>query len=323
MSDIAGIGSIAQAAVGLTEYIFGSHSSTATDSNTSGSASTTVSETDDTSNSSTTNSNSTTTNSADPAVIASLKQLASTAMSNSTDPTQTQNLLTGILQQAGDAMTSIFGTQNQAGIYNSSAAASQTNDILSRAGADAAQAILGYQTTEQGVADTALNQAASATATQTTNASSTTNSNTSATDTATTNASSQSTTTGSSSTSSGSSVVCTWMFQHKMLGAKKYYVVSQDLMNKTWYVQKGYLMFAAPLVSILERDHTTKLSRAIISIFSARTEHVCALRGLRGCKKSWYGRIARFAIATACVPTSFYFWLQHIGVLKQREVGMV
>ena len=76
---------------------------------------------------------STTANSADPDVIASLKGLAATALANSSDPSKTQGLISGILQNANDALTGVFGTQKSAGIYNGSTAQVQAGDTDARA----------------------------------------------------------------------------------------------------------------------------------------------------------------------------------------------
>lgn len=360
MSDATGIGGVAAAAVDLTKYILGVNTTTKMDTSgstnssavTSSNADTTVTSDTDTdvstrgsSNTSTSNFQQTDTNtktnnfvqnSADPGVISSLKNLASQAISNSNDPDKTTGLLKGILQTAGDAMSAIFGQQKQTGLYNSSATQSQNNDILSRAAADASQAILGYRTGQQQLADTALNQLLAATSTQQTTGNVSTQSITqgntfSDTETADNTATRQhnqastqvqgaSTTDQfakydqktNTSSSTGMSIVCTWMFQNKLLSPRKYYVSTEDLCRKPWYIQKGYLVAAAPLVSILKMSHTMRLSRGIISIFSARTEQVCASRGLRDCKKSYYGWFARSLVASYCFLPCFCFLLVHL-----------
>lgn len=337
MSD-GGIGGVATAAVNLTEYILGSQTKTSGSGTTvtDQHANTTVTSMSDTATNSTTNTatsgetdtktNNTVTNSADPGVIAMLKQLASTAIANSTDSAKTTGLLSGILQTAGDAMTAVFGQQKQAGVYNSSATTSQTNDILSRAGALAAQAILGYQTTEQQLAGSIGKNLLDATGTQTTigdvdtktNSLSSTvaNTNTHTSDTATTavtgGSTSNNVSSSTSKTSSGISVVCTWMWQNKLLGTKRYYVSSDDLDRKPSYIRNGYLVSARPLIFILKRDHTTRISRGIIAIFSARTEYVCASRGLKGCKKTKFGAFSRALIATYITPVSLFFYFHYL-----------
>lgn len=365
--DLTGIGSIASAAVDITKFLIGNNTVTNTNGSTNSAthADTTVSSESDvatdiatntdkrtlgtvttsgenktaTTNDVSTNTFNQISNSADPGVIAMLKQLAGTAISNSTDPSKTTGLLSGILQSAGDAMAAVFGQQKQAGVYNSASAQSVNNDILSRASADAAQAILGYKTGQQTLADTALNQLLGATSVQTTRGSSnqhTSNlvdqftSNTVATDmdeftsqiqqtrgqtinNVSTHAAGDaiSIVNQTSKSSTKASVVCTWMYSRKMLSARRYIIVTEDLRRKTWYVQKGYLLGAAPLVRQLQRSPTSLLSKLIISLFSARTEYVCSMKGLRGCKKTLYGGVARFLIACYSASPSIYILLKH------------
>lgn len=329
-------GSALQAAVDLAKYVIGVQTTTnSTTSGTSSSAtssgtavsdttdtnSTTQSETDTTGH---TTSLTTTQNTTDPGVVASLRDLAQTAITNSTDPSKTTGILSGILQQAGDAMTSIFGTQKQAGIYDSSSANTQAGDILSRAGAQAASAILGYRTSQQQLADTVLNQLGGFLSGVTTNnqtdsnqsIKALTNTNTHVQENAQTNAvgntESQVFSKTSSSSKTGMSVVCSWMYQKNMLTPRKYFVVTSDFEKKAWYIRKGYLTLAAPLVSILNEDHTNWKGRAIISIFRARTEEICAIRDPKGdAKKSLYGKFARASIAIICTLPSLYFWTIH------------
>src|ERR1700749_1731928 len=129
---MSGIGSALTGATQLAQYVIGMNSSTNSNTNGSGTSSSDVntSVSDDTSSDTKTNTASASTthsetdtsnvvqNSTDPGVISMLRNLASTAFSNSTDPSKTTGLLSGIIQQAGDAMTSIFGAQRNSGLYN-------------------------------------------------------------------------------------------------------------------------------------------------------------------------------------------------------------
>lgn len=256
---------------------------------------------------------------ADPGAIAMLRALATTAIGNSENPDATTGLLKGILQTAGDAMTKVFGQQSQAGLYNSSATAAQNNDILSRAGADAASAILGYKTNEQSIASGALDSILKATGQTTTNTYSDTASadNTGQITSAVAGTisdnkqNSSNVTVGESATQSSSktqqkgllnSVVCTWMFKHGFLSRQRYFVVITDFRTKPLHHQLGYIYTVAPLVRELNRDRTSLISRAVLWLFTHRTEYVCALHELPGCSRTWKGLISRAIVAAACTP---------------------
>jgi hypothetical protein len=335
MADVSGIGAIAGAAVDLAKFVIGQHTDATIQgtgktafSNQTDTATSAHSETDNTSTTNTdVQTSGSTINSADPGVIASLKALAQQAISNSNDPSKTTGLISGILQTAGDAMTQIFGQQKQAGIFNSASAASQNNDILSRASAQAASAVLGYQTQEQTIGSDALKSLLSATATQTTKGDTLTNSTT--TSKAVSDASSTASVANFGSTAQESqqkstsstkmSIVCTWMFRNKLLGARRYATSVADFEKKPWYIISGYLTFSRPLVAELERDSTSFFSRQILTIFSWRTEQVCAAHGLKGCKKSVRGWLARSLVASLCFLPCLYFWSIHI--LGGKTVG--
>lgn len=323
MSDIAGIGSIASAAVNLAEYVIGTNSTNTvtgnSSSNTSSYADTNVSSSSDTTSTTNTSSNQTTTNSADPGVIQTLKDLASTAISNSTDPTKTQGLLSGILQSANDAMTSVFGNQKQAGVYDSSATASQTGDILSRAAAQAASSILGYDTSQQQIAGTALNQLLGATAVQNVNANSTSTTDTNQTQSASTvvsgNTSSNATSTQTTKSSSGMSVVCTWMHMYDMLSTRDYVRVMKDFKRAyPWYSRAGYITMATPMVRWLEQDCTSRKSRAVLALFGSRTRYVCGERTI----KNWAAKkLIMLMVIPFGVPLMVTHW--YIRLFKDSK----
>jgi hypothetical protein len=231
-----------------------------------------------------------TTNSADPDVIANLKSLAAQAMSNANDPTKTQGLISGILQSAGDAMTSIFGAQKAAGGYAGGTSQVLTNDTNARATADAASAVLGYQTNEQTLASDALGKLL--TATSTTDVLNNTNStsqtaadsiqNASTTTHSTSVANQDTATTTSSTSKSSSSIVCTWMTKNGYLDRRDYLESMRQFQLKGEYTKRGYKLFAAPLVAELERDRNSWKSQAIRWVFSNRTNWVCGRRNWKG-----------------------------------------
>ena len=235
-------------------------------------------------------------NTADAGAISTLRNLAGAAIANSTDPNKTTDLLHGILQTAGDAMTAVFGKQSQSGGYNSAATAVQTGDITSRAAADAARDILSYRTGQQSLASNILNQILGVTGVKTTdqnvattgrvdtgigrNTGSTTYEQDFTKDYKDTQAQqtqdTDTTTQAHEKDKTGSSVVCTWMYENKLLSARRYYVVSKDYNKKPLYQKRAYLAVVAPLVRILRASHTSSRSRVILWVFGHRTR-VCLL----------------------------------------------
>lgn len=264
-----------------------------------------------------TNTSSTTSASADPGVIATLKALASTAIGNSTDPSKTTGILSGFLQSAGDAIGAIFGQQSQAGIYNSASTKVESNDVLSRASADAASAVLGYKTSQEQIAASALGQLLQATATtksntQTNQASSvasgsvtdtTVGSTKAATDTNIQVAGTKGGTISNSDTQTGISVVCTWMYRNGMLDRKKYVLVSRDFAAKPSYIIQGYLTTVHPLLKKVQKKETSLVSKATLAVFRARTDYICG-------EKYFGGWCARAIVAIGCAPASLYFFLK-------------
>jgi hypothetical protein len=342
--DVTGVGAIISAATDLAKYVIGVNTSTNTSGLTDTKSNVTTKVAADTDTTQTTTGRTTTTgqsitdttntqttqNFADPTVIAALKQFASTAISNSTDPNKTQGLLQGILQTAGDAMTSVFGQQSQSGIYNSSATRSQNDNILARASAMASQAILGYQTTEQGLAKDALSQLATSTAgttsTQTSRSETDTSNivdvnqivNTATHQAATTQVAGE--TSGASTSNvkgkSGMSVVCTWMYQRDLLDWKEYYICSDALARKPWYHARGYQTIGGPMVSYLNAFDTNNFgSRLILSTFRARSSYICSKLGYKKYSPTLKGFLATALIASLTYPfASFYYLLYLLGM---------
>jgi hypothetical protein len=324
-------GGVAQAAVQLMQYVIGtntttsSNNTTATSSNlnattnvTSNDVTSTNSDVNTASNSSTNTSQTTTSqNTTDPGVVASMKSLAQAAITNSTNPAATQGLMTSFIQNATDAMTAVFGTAQQAGVYNSSSANVQNNDILSRATADAAQAVLNYQTSEQGIADTTLNQlgqllSGNTTTTNTaSNTSSDVNQQTASTtdenDSATTSVnevgSSTSKQAASSSSNTGMSVICTWMYENNRMQMRDYiFSFDYDFKRLSILRASSYVYGAKPLVRHLEKTRGTSwFSLLIMWLMTQRTKYVLSFFPHLRYKRTWKGRFASWIV------TSFVF----------------
>lgn len=292
------------------------------------SSNTNVSGSDVTNTNTDTKTNNTVTNSADPGVITMLKNLAQTAISNSTDPTKVTGLISGIIQNAGDAMTAIFGQQKQSGLYDSSAAQSQNNDIISRATADAASAVLGYQTSEQQLGASIGGQLLGATATQTTQGDVQTTGQTVDNSSIQTAVSGQSTNhteavvQQSQSTAKSESIVCTWMYEHGLLEKRKYLVSAGQLQKLPRLRVDAYHSVARPLVKELKRNQESLVSLATRKVFYHRTEYVCGVARMRGAKKTFLGFLSFWLVETvvgSCIP---YHWLAEKVDRKLVEIGV-
>ena len=274
----------AATALSAIEYFAGS--TTTTNSNTQASSSgTTASQTAGESVSS-----------ADPAILAMMKSLAGTAIDNANNAGKIDNgIISSFLKQATDAMTQVFGQQNQSGIYSGATAQVINNDTMARASADAVAAINTYQTGQQGVATNALQDLLTATATQTSTGS------------ASGQTSSDSTSNTKSTSKTKASLICTWMFKNGLLPREQYIAVTRDFKKRGWKVQTAYVQFATPLVIELNRDRTSLLSRATLALFTSRTQWVCARAGVAGLEMKISGQLARAAVWSLVLP--FYLRL--------------
>ncbi|CAN5950694.1 unnamed protein product, partial [Sphagnum jensenii] len=180
-------------------------------------------------------------NTADAQGIATLRQLINSALTNSSNTDQTNSLVAGIFQSAKDAFASTYGTQASSGLYNSATTGVLASDAEARATADAASAVLTYQTNEQQIANQGLQQLLAATGISTSSGTSDTASQQQQTGvsntTATTNTvqgstqianSKQATTQQTTQVTSPGSIICTWMINNDMMGTRTYYRVSKQ-----------------------------------------------------------------------------------------------
>lgn len=269
--------------------------------------------------------NSKTVNSADPEVIATLKGLVNSALGNSTGG-GASSVVSGIFQQAKDSFASVFGQQGASGLYNSSTAGVLASDAQARATADAASAVLGYQTQEQGIANSGLQELLQATATSSTAGSSTTNQQQSTSQTnktsatSTTDQANESNTAahqaGTSSTDQSSgfgSVICTWMTRNGYLDHKRHrYVSVHFLKTYSKYAIAAYRDMAAPCVKELERDINSRLSKTIMWMIWNRTEYVCAEMGMIGPQKTLKGLLCKKLVYCCCLPRGLYILAKDI-----------
>ena len=238
-------------------------------------------------------------NSADPAVIAMGKLLAQTALNNAANPgAATSDIVSGLFQSAKDSFASIFGQQGQSGLYNSSTEGVEQNAAYARATADAASAVLGYQTQEQGIAQGEIANLLTATATQSTNETQTNNTTQTQNTKQQQNSQNQETT-----TKSDGSVVCTWMRCNGYLDSRRYCIVTRHF-QRTYsiYGVAAYQFWGRLFVAELERDQTSKWSNFILTLFTCRTEYVCACEGYSLAKKEFQGWLAKKIVYAFCFP---------------------
>jgi hypothetical protein len=318
----------------LTNTYSGSESATGTSSASSSDTSTTDSQTilGDTS----TSTSNSVINSSNPAVVAALEALVSTATTNANNATSNAaGVVSGLLQSAQDSFASVFGQQGASGVYNASSTQIQENNTIARTAADAASAVLGYQTQEQQIAASGLNQLLTALGTQTTLGSTKSN-----TDTTTltsgnvdvtnlfsglsygkTNTSQNSSTDTHSNSNTASTIVCTEMLTHGLMQRKEYVTVHAHYKEHySDHGKKAYHFWGRRIVSKLRRDRTSKVSRFLLSLFSARTNFVCwRLTGvppLSGARII-LGFLAYWFIHICCIPPGFIYLCNNL--LKQRE----
>ena len=80
-----------------------------------------------------------------------------------------------------------------------------------------------------------------------------------------------------------------------------------------------YRAVAAPLYSYLERtEGKGVISVLIIELFRARTEYVCALAKVKGCKLTAWGWIARALVASICFfPALWYLAFERKNLVME------
>lgn len=307
-SPLDGLGSALQGATALAQYVLGVNTSSTTNSN----GTTDSSSHADTTVTSDNKTKSETATSIDPDIFAMFKSMAVTADNNSKNPVQAQGLISGILQQAMDTMTSIFGRGNQSGLYNSDAVKTQNNDVMSRATALASQAVLNYQTGQQNIEADVLAKAGAASTKTTTNTDSLDTATTHVTGGSHTDVKSSSYTSGHS----GMSIICTYLFEQKRIKPAHYVINIKDFDKKPWYIREGYLTLSRPLLKMIKKNPTSLFSRSICWIFLRRTEAICAKYKYKNVKPSFSGHFARALVATVCFFPCLMYLIQDKLAIK-------
>jgi len=317
---------------GSTTTTTGSSSGTA-QSKTSGTATSNTQAFQDTQSSqnttglSTTTNNSTTINTADAQGIATLRQLINSALVNSTNTDQTNSLVAGIFQSAKDAFASTFGTQAASGLYNSSTTGVLASDAEARATADAASAVLGYQTQEQQIANQGLQQLLAVTGISSTSGTSVTQQSQDTTGTSTseavsntqqTNATVQNQKEAQQSTSttqqSKGTLICTWMINHGMMDTRVYCRISKQFYRDySRFGRASYHFWAELLVKFLENNSKSWQSKIILYIFNERSNYVNACENKHDGKKKLTGFLCKKLVYCVCFPVGIFIYLDDLA----------
>jgi len=90
-----------------------------------------------------------------PLANADLQTIIQQALANSTDPTQTTDLVTNILANAAKAFAPQAAQERAAGLYNSSTLSQLRSQATGEAAAQASKAVLDYKTSQQQIASVA------------------------------------------------------------------------------------------------------------------------------------------------------------------------
>lgn len=143
------LGGIAQLLQALAPIFLGSGKTTQTTGQT---ADTTGNQTGASSGTQTGTTSGTTTSSASPDVIQALMAQMNQATGQSTDQSAVNAIINNIIKLNAEAFTPTIGSQNEAGLYNSSTLALLSAEAQARSTAQAASAALNYRTTEQQIA---------------------------------------------------------------------------------------------------------------------------------------------------------------------------
>lgn len=111
---------------------------------------------------------STTQKNADPGTLAALLGIAGNAANNAQNPDITNQIVQNIFRQSAEAFAPTVGTAASTGLYNTSTLGLLSDDARARAVAQSAQAVLGFQTSQQQIASGALTSVLGATGSTTT-----------------------------------------------------------------------------------------------------------------------------------------------------------
>lgn len=97
----------------------------------------------------------------DPATLAMLNSIITTAGGNASNPAATKGIVDNILAESSQAFAPVIASGNSAGLYGTSTLANLASESKARATAAASKAVLDYTTSQQSIQLNALNTVAS------------------------------------------------------------------------------------------------------------------------------------------------------------------
>lgn len=244
-----------------------------------------------------------TTASASDAALKAITSNIGLAQSNATDSSKTTDLVSNILTQAAMTFAPTKTLATAAGVYNSPTLSMLSSFAQGSATAQSANAVLSYETAQQGLAEGASSDLAKATATTVAANSSTgdststqvsqllssvmqslfgntaqnTSQNLLTANQGTSTGHQDQTTTSSQQGSSGISIVCTELMKQGKLDKKLWVENSRKFQKYSKLSKDSYYFWARPAVKYLQEHSDSKLSRALGSVMLAR------------CNGKWYG----------------------------------
>lgn len=248
----------------------------------------------------------TTVGTADSGALATAKGLTATALKNSTDNTQINDLINSTVGKAAIAFAPTGNQGVSNGIYNSSTVDMLSGFAQGQATADAAGAALQYKTNQEQIAEGSNADVLNATkgstgnttntSTGNTNTSTSQNADTASIDTNRTSSSTQdlvskildsfsqsqghtAQNTNSTQSSSGgglfNSIICTELQVQGKLDRELYRIgIRHFLHNYPDYARKAYLIWAKPVVNHLQEQPDSKFSWAVCKVFNARAKYI-------------------------------------------------
>ena len=238
-----------------------------------------------------------------PAFLTALFGAATQALSNADNPAMTDNLVQNIFRQSKIAFAPVAETANSSGIYSGATLDTLKSQAQANAVGQAASSVLGYKVQEQNIAQGDLADLLAATRTVTQNETQTTKQNT------------QTQTSGNSGGILGS-VICTHLYAQGKLTRAEYATVMRHFKSGVQFVIPGYFFFAIPAVQHMRARPESWLTKALTSIFLARTKNVVHECGVLSARWTYYGVLARTLVAIATLACTIPGWV--VGYRPQR-----
>lgn len=101
-------------------------------------------------------------------------------------------------------------------------------------------------------------------------------------------------------TSAAKWIICTELNKQGRLPNKWYYYGAKEFAKYDERGKQGYYIWAVPAVKHLRKYPNSKFSKLLEVVFNARAEHLAAIAGLKGARKTVFGAITTHGLYAVC-----------------------